>query len=55
MKKTLEEIFVGLCEEPNFNDLYIGVNGKLHDLLVRCDDIEDMLQKQIEADDVHRL
>ena len=36
--------------EHNFNDLYIGLNGKLHDLMQRVEDIQAKLNKQIEED-----
>lgn len=34
----------------NLNNFYIGMNGKLHELLRRCEEIEDELHRQIDED-----
>ena len=39
--------------EYNFNELYIGTNGKLHDLIQRVEDLKAELDAQIELE--HRL
>lgn len=33
-----------------YNNFYIRLNGKLHDLIRRCEDLQDELDRQIAAD-----